>query len=310
MWNPAGADRDLAQASLDLRAGRFHEARAVIAATRADFELRANRSLVLGSVAADLDVVERWIAEEPSNPDALLVYARTAVARALRAADAGDERAGDLTALAQRACLVSADADPKDPTPWAGLLALARLGCARLPGPDGVSALGPWDLLGEACARQPMHREAHHRMLACFYVRHGGEQGAMWEVARWIAVNSPADCSLQLLPLSAYIEHYRELRDDPAQGQAVARQWSDQHALFTALHVFEGWFRTVQREPLVPVADLSVLAHALYMGDRFWEAGTVFRAMGRYASTHPWSLFGDPAVELIRARRRCQVRAP
>lgn len=310
MWNPAGADRDLAQAAVDLRAGRLHEARDLIAATRTDFGLRAQRSLVLASVAADLDVAERWIAEEPSNPDALLVYARTAVARALRAADSGDERVDDLTALAQRACLVSADADPKDPTPWAGLLALARLGYSRLRGPDGVAAQGPWDLLSEASARQPMHREAHHRMLACFYVRNGGDHDAMWEVARWMSLNSPADCSLQLLPLCAYVEHYRELRDDPVRGPDVARQWMDQHAQFTAMHVYEGWFRTVQRDPLVPVADFSVLAHALYMGDRFWEAGTVFRAMGRYASTHPWSLFGDPATQLTRARRRCQVRSP
>lgn len=307
VWNPAGADRDLAQAALDLRAGRYHEARDLFAATRADFELRAQRSLVLASVAAGLDVAERWIAEEPSNPDALLLYARTAVARALRAADARDERAEDLAALARRACLVCADADPKDPTPWSGLLALARLGHSRMPGPEGVAARGPWDLLGEARTRDPLNREAHHRMLACFYARHGGGHGAMWEVARWIAVGSPADCSLQLLPLNAYVEHYRDLRDDPARGPGAVLQWTEQHALFTATHVFEGWFHRVRREPLVPVADFSVLAHALYMGGRFPEAGTVFGAMGPYAATYPWSLFGEPVKELTRARQRCRV---
>lgn len=307
VWNPAGADRDLAQAALDLRAGRFHEARDLIAATRSDFELRAQRSLVLASVAAGLDVAERWIAEEPSNPDALLLYARTAVARALRAADAGDERADALAALAQRACLVCADADPKDPTPWAALLALARLGHARMPGPDGVAAQGPWDLLGEARARHPLGREAHHRMLACFYARHGGGHDAMWEVARWIALGSPSDCALQLLPLTAYVEHYRDLRDDPVRGPGAVRQWTERHALFSAMHVFEGWFRRVRHDPLVPVADFSVLAHALYMGGRLREAGTVFSAMGRYAATYPWSIFGDPVRELTRARLRCRV---
>ena len=310
VWNPAGADRDLAQVCLDLRAGRFHEARALIAATRSDYDLRANRSLVLASVAAGLDVAERWLAEEPSNPDTLLIYARTAVARALRSADAGDERAGDLAALAQRACLVAADADPGDPTPWTGLLALARLGHAKVPGPEGVMAEGPWDLLGEARARDPYNREAHHRMLACFFARHGGSHDAMWEAARWVSLNSPSDCALQILPLTAYIEHYRALRDDPARGPFADRQWTDQHALFTSMHVFEGWFRTVENAPLVPVADFSVLAHALYMGDRHWEAAKVFRAMGPYASTHPWSLFGDPAEQLTRARQRCRVRAP
>ena len=310
MWNPAGADLDLAQAALDLRAGRFHEARDLIAATRTDFEARAHRSLVLASVAAGLDVAERWIAEEPSNPDALLIYARTAVARALRAADAGDERAEDLVALARRACLVCADADPKDPTPWAGLLALARLGHSKIPGPEGVTARGPWDLLGEVRARHPLNREAHHRMLTCFYVRYGGSHDTMWEVARWIALGSPSDCSLQLLPLNAYVEQYRDLRDDPVRGPAIGRQWTEQHAQFTAMHVYEGWFRRVQDEAMVPVADFSVLAHALYMGGRLWEAATVLRAMGPYATTHPWSLFGEPVKELTRARQRCRVRAP
>lgn len=310
VWNPAGADRDLAQVAQDLRAGHYHEARALIAATRNDYELRAHRSLVLASVAAGFDVAERWIAEEPSNPDALLVYARTAVARALRAADVGDERAGDLAALAQRACLVSADADPKDPTPWAGLLALARLGHARVPGPEGVTAEGPWDLLGEVRLRDPLNREAHHRLLACFFARYGGSHDAMWEAARWVSLNTPSDCSLQILPLVAYVEHYRGLRGDPVRGQFADRQWTDQHALFTSMHVFDGWFRKAEHERIVPVADFSVLAHALYMGDRHWEAAKVFRAMGPYASTHPWSLFGDPAEQLSRARQRCRVRAP
>lgn len=310
MWNPAGADRDLAQAALDLRAGHFHEARDLIAGTRTDYELRGRRSLVLASVTAGLDVAERWIAEEPSNPDALLIYARTAVARALRAADSGDGRAEDLAALARRACLVCADVDPKDPTPWTGLLALARLGHSKMSGPEGVTAHGPWDLLGEVRARHPLNREAHHRMLACFYSRYGGSRDTMWEVARWIALGSPSDCALQLLPLNAYVEQYRDLHDDPVRGPGIGQQWTEQHALFTAMRVYEGWFHRAQDDAMVPVADFSVLAHALYMGGRLWEAGTVLRAMGPYAATHPWSLFGDPVKELTRARQRCRVRAP
>lgn len=310
VWNPAGADRALAQVALDLKAGRFHEARALIAATREDFELRAQRTLVLASVAAGMDVAELWLAEEPANTDALLMYARTAVARALRAADADDAHAGDLAALAQRACLVSADADPADPTPWAGLLALARLGHAKVPGPEGVLAEGPWDLLVEVRSRDPLNREAHHRMLSCFFTRNGGSADAMWEAARWMSLHSPSDCALQMLPLTAYVEHYRDLRTDPVRGQGADRQWTDQHALFTSMHVFDGWFRAVEQDPMVPVPDFSVLAHALYAGERTWEAAKVFRAMGPYASTHPWSLFGDPAEQLTRARQRCRVRSP
>lgn len=310
IWDPAGADRVLAQACLGLRAGRYHEARDVLHATRKDHDLRAHRSLVLGSVAAGLDVAERWVSEEPANPDAMLLYARTAVARALRLADAADARACDLAALARRACLVAADADPGDPTPWAGLLALARLGHTRVPGPPGLQAQGPWDLMAEATNRDPLNREAHHRLLACFFARYGGSNDAMWEVARWIGLQTPYESALQILPLSAYAEAYRSHRGDPDRGAQAARQWLDSHAVFTAVHVFDNWFRKAADDPLPPIADFSVLAHALYKGERYWEAAQVFRAMGPYANTHPWSLFGDPAEQLTLARTQCRVRSP
>jgi hypothetical protein len=85
VWNPAGSDEQLALACKDLEAGRFAVASEALNACRSQFETRSRRSALLASVAARVDAVDHWVAEEPSNPDALLLAARTAVVHARRA---------------------------------------------------------------------------------------------------------------------------------------------------------------------------------------------------------------------------------
>ncbi|HEV2637229.1 MAG TPA: hypothetical protein VGX23_18895 [Actinocrinis sp.] len=250
---------------------------------------------------------------EEGTVDGLLWYARVAVVRALRAADGGDERAQDLTALAARACVAAADAAPGDPTPWTAMLALARLGHSAVPGPEGVDAKGPWDLAEQAQRRDPWNREAHLRLLACFYPRHGGSGAAMWEVADWASRTAPENSAVRLLPLWAYAEHYRSRSG--AQAVNADRQWSTEFAEYRAMNLYDGWFLPTQRsayyQQYVPVADYSLLAHALYAhGRRRREASVVLHAMGPYASSYPWSLFGDPAQQLVRARATCGLIPP
>jgi hypothetical protein len=126
VWDPAGADEQLAAACRDLEAGRYGLARETLAATREDFATRAQRSMVMASVAAagEGEVARHWLGEAPDDPDAVLLWARTAVVLALRS-----DRAQQAWAqLAVRACGEAVAAFPEDPTPWVALLALARLG--------------------------------------------------------------------------------------------------------------------------------------------------------------------------------------
>lgn len=303
VWDPVADDRELAQACLSLRGGRFFEARAVLAATRRDFGLRAHRSLVLASVAADSDVIERWLAEEP-DPDAILLSARTAMVRALRAADVGDERTTDLAALARAGCLRAADALPADPTPWAALLAMSRLERHGYPGPEGIEdVLGPWEVMRELWERDPFHREGHHRLLAYYFTRFGGSHAAMWEVAWWVRARAPSGSELQLLPLVAQAEHYRSRAARP--GTSAALDWDTQEAKIQALAVYDDWFPHRDKHTrFTPVLDLSYLGHALCAGGMHIEARPVLEAMGPYAAAMPWSLFGEPAEHLSRARRQ------
>ncbi|MGN9756851.1 hypothetical protein [Streptomyces sp. SD31] len=305
VWHPAADDRLLASVCVDVRAGRYLSARDALAETHGDFALRAHRSLVLASEAADSDLVERWLAEEP-GPEAALLWARVAVLRALRAADARDSRAEALERIALAACERAATADPADPTPWVAKLAMARLHRLRDQAPRGLLTAppGPWRLFAHILSLDPWHREAHHRFLACFFTRHGGSGTAAWDVAAFLGQRAPDDSPLRLLPLVALVASY-----DPTQLLAD-RVWEQPQWRSTALAIHRDWLPTVAEYRFTPVLDLAYLAHALVMARREEEARPVFAAMGPYASRMPWSVFGDPAEQLSRARRACGLPVP
>jgi hypothetical protein len=305
VWHPAADDRRLARACVDVRAGRYRSAHEVLAETRERFALRAHRSLVLASEAADSDLAERWLAEEP-GPDAALLWARVAMLRALSAADRGDQRAGALLRIARAACDRAARALPGDPTPWTALLALARLERADDPAPEGLLTAppGPWRLFAHVLRMDPLHREAHHRFLAYYFERHGGTAGARWDVASFLSHRAPAHSALRLLPLVVLVEDH----DDRAP--LSRRSWDQPQWRNAALGVYHNWFPLAAGAPHTPVLDLSYLAHALIMVRCEFEAREVLTALGPYASRMPWSAFGDPEEQLTKARRACGLPVP
>lgn len=305
VWHPAADDRVLARVCVDVRAGRYRSAREALAETRDDFGLRAHRSLVVASEAAGSDLVERWLAEEPS-PEAALTWARVAVLRAVRAADGHDERAEALERIALTACERAAAMAPDDPTPWVAKLAMARLHRLRDPAPGGLLTAppGPWRLFAHILTLDPWHREAHHRFLSCFFTRHGGSVNGAWDVAAFLSHRAPTDSPLRLLPLVALVESY-----NPTQLLAD-HVWEQPQWRSAALAIYRNWLPTVASYRFTPVLDLAYLAHALVMAECGFEARAVFTAMGPYASRMPWSVFGEPAEQLSRARRTCGLPVP
>ena len=307
VWDPAGADRILAQAVSELRAQRPGPARAALRECRRDYPLRAHRSLVLASAAADTDAAESWLEEEPLGSDAKLLYARVTMVRALHSRQIGDGREPDLALIAWRAAILAIEAAPWDPTPWAGLIALARHRpdvpagqYGRLPPPEGLDAQGPWDLLAEAHARQPWHRESYHRMLHYFYPRYGGDADSLWQVASWAETASPPDSDAQLLPLAAKAE----------QSNAGGAFLAQEYAVHNAQRIYTYWFPGIAKLSFPPIADLSLLAHSLERGGRVADAGAVLEFMSPYASPYPWSIDGDPATVLAGVYARCMISPP
>ncbi|MFI2262643.1 hypothetical protein [Streptomyces tubercidicus] len=305
VWSPAADDRALARACMDVRAGRYLSAHEVLREARKEFEVRAHRSLVLASVAADSDLAERWLAEEP-GPDAALLWARVAMLRALRMADAGDRRQGALARIARSACERAAKLLPEDPTPWVAQLALMRLDRPQDPAPQGLLTAppGPWYLFAHILRLDAWHREAHHRFLSFFFTRYGGSSSASWDVAAFLSQRAPAASPLRLLPLVALVEDYNP------SALLADQTWEQPQWISAALSIYHNWFPQVAGYRFTPVLDLAYLAHALLMAKREFEAREVFSAMGPYASRMPWSAFGDPEEQLTKARRSCGLPVP
>ncbi|MGW1890034.1 hypothetical protein ACWCP6_07145 [Streptomyces sp. NPDC002004] len=308
VWHPAADDRELAGACVDVRAGRYFSAHEVLRQARTDFGVRAHRSLVLASEAADSDLAERWLEEEP-GPESALLWARVAALRTLRAADTHDDRLVTLDRIALAACDRAANLAPHDPTPWVTRLALARLERPRDPAPRGLLTAppGPWKLFSHILRLDPWNREAHHRFQSFYFARYGGSVNAAWDVAAFLAQRAPSSSPLRLLPLVALVESH-----NPASPLA-GRIWEETQWRSTALGTYQNWLPHVQDRrfhPFTPVLDLAYLAHALFMADCAFEARAVFMAMGPYASRMPWSVFGDPEEQLSKARRACGLPVP
>ncbi|MEU5403938.1 hypothetical protein ABZ348_32180 [Streptomyces sp. NPDC005963] len=305
VWHPAADDHQLARACIDVRAGRYLGAQEALREARGDFEVRAHRSLVLASEAADSDLAERWLAEEP-GPESSLLWARVAMLRALRSADEGGPHTEALVDIANAAAERAARLLPKDPTPWVAQLAVTRIRRPMDRAPLGLLTAppGPWQLFARILRLDPWNREAHHRFLAFFFTRYGGTASARWDVAAFLSNRAPLNSSVRLLPLVALAEEY-----DP-NSLLAHHAWRQPQCVATAAAGYTHWFPRLGDYPFTPVLDLSYLAHALYLGRREFEAREVLAAMGPFAARMPWSVFGSPEDQLSRARRACGLPVP
>jgi hypothetical protein len=161
----------------------------------------------------------------------------------------------------------------------------------------------------EVWARDPLGREGYRWMLECLPVRDAHQ------FATLVALGTPRSAATQLLPLAAHLAEYRWLA---ARGPAATVEgspsavWASRALRSACLEVYESWFASVRRsdEP-VPVADCSLLAHALFqVGERHFAA-QVLEAMKPFASTFPWSVTGgDGAREFQRVTGLLKVSPP
>lgn len=241
IWGPAGRDVQLARAISDLTTGGyFGSTRELLSLVRGcdQFDRRAYCSSVLAALIARrrLPCAQQWLADEPMNPDALLLHARVLAVQAIHAYRAHAAGAGDVATCAVQACGDAARAAQSDPTPWVTLLSLGEVDpyhselrpvmgelsadslCPVPPTSRERAICGPWWLLGEIIERDPFNREAFHRLIPCcasppwaarplspelaaleFATVDDATAGA--RVAVWVADHAPDDSSLKLLRL-------------------------------------------------------------------------------------------------------------
>ncbi|MET9293485.1 hypothetical protein [Streptomyces sp. NPDC003077] len=315
VFHPAGFDAELRLVLEDLRVGRWMSTRDLLARTSTHWALRTSRSQVLAAVAAGSNVVHTWLAEEPGNPDAQMMRARVAVARALQAHGQGHHGAAELAREARRLSRLAAQHAPDDPVPWVGLLALAQLDVRReLPEHqqrpwEPMLPAGPWGLLYEIYVRDRYNREAYHRMLQFLHALPGTSPAAALDFSRWVVSWAPERSPLRVLPLYACVEHYQRRRAQQGTDPLLHRQWAREpivHDIDRAMSWFERTDPAGQS-----VLDLHHLAHALWAGERFAAAARVFTALGPHGTRLPWAYMTDDARPeaatevFLKARAQC-----
>ncbi|MFJ4921483.1 hypothetical protein [Streptomyces sp. NPDC088725] len=291
-FDPALDDEELALTRDQLAQGRWSEARTLLAATGDDWDRRGHRVVVLAQAPGAAAWAGEWLIAEPESADATTLSACATVFGVLRG-KAKEARAREICRQAVRQA-------PADPTPWLGLLILART-----LGTEEETA----QLFDEVRTRHPGHHHAHHLMAARLAERHpGAGQDPLHEVydfAAWAAEHAPPDSPLAVLPVVAHAERYRVLATsghEPAD-PAVSPHWKGRRARQVLTTAFDWWLECeTERQPRNRV-DLNFLAHAhLYQGG-IAEAAALFNRIGPHPTRAPWSYPDrDPHKAFLAAR--------
>ncbi|MER5882259.1 hypothetical protein ABT160_00350 [Streptomyces sp. NPDC001941] len=282
--------------------GAHRPARDLLAATRVDarWELRGTYAGELAGAALHAPGwLDAWLAEDPRDPDALLVKAELGVRRAWEvrtarsASKVSAERFRAFFALLEDAAPVIGEAarlNPADPVPWRVALTHA------------VGAQAPREVFDdywrEAVARSPHHYGCHAAALQYLCAKWYGSHEEMFAFAERAADEALPGSLLHALPLYAAVEH--ALAGEPPDARAAA-------AVARALELSREY------PPGDPEAAgfRNHLALLLIREERWAEALEAFRAIGPHARSQPWARLGDPRGEFLehRAGVRLQVAA-
>ncbi|MEV4974181.1 hypothetical protein [Streptomyces scopuliridis] len=291
-FDPALDDARLGAVRDQLAQGRWSEARTLLAETGDDWDRRGHRVVVLAQVSGAAAWTRDWLLAEPESADAATLLACATVVGVLR----GREK----EARARDACRDAIRRAPADPTPWLGLLLLAR----TLGTEEETS-----QLFDEVRTRHPDHHHAHHLMAARLAERHpDAGQDPLHEVydfAAWAAEHAPADSPLAILPVVAHAERYRVLA---AAGQeprdpAASAHWTGRRARQVLRAAFDWWLEWESEEHPRGRVDLNFLAHAQFHDGRFAEAAALFQRIGPHSTPAPWSYPDlDPQKAFLAAR--------
>ncbi|MCX4552030.1 hypothetical protein OG204_06665 [Streptomyces sp. NBC_01387] len=276
--DPALDDVELSEVRTQLAQGRWVRVSSLLAATADDWDRRGHRLVVLAEGSGSAAWARDWLLAEPESADAATLLACATVLRALRGKDPEDQ--------AREACRAAARMAPSDPTPWLGLLILARSRGTE----EEVSRL-----FDEVRSRHPEHHHAHHLMAARLAERHpDAGQDPLHEVydfAAWAAEQAPADSPLAVLPVVAHAERYRVLAtagsepDDPA----LSTHWTGRRARQVMKAAFDWWLEWEREDHPRNRIDLNFLAHAKFCEGRPAEAAALFHRIGEHVTAAPWS---------------------
>ncbi|MCX5379253.1 hypothetical protein [Streptomyces sp. NBC_00091] len=292
LFDPALCDTELVGVRTQFTQGRWAKARTLLVATGDDWDRRGHRVVVLAETPAATAWAREWLLAEPESADAATLLACSAVFTALRGKGTPE--------AAEEACRRAAALLPADPTPWLGLLMLAR-------------AFGTEEEFSrhfdQVRARHREHHHAHHLMVAKLAERTpAAGQDPLHEVydfAAWAAEESPADSPLAVLPVIAHAERFRVLAAarGSATSEAAAEHWTGRRARQVLRSAFDWWLEWEREDHPRNRVDLNFLAHAKLCEGRPAEAAALFHRIGGHATPAPWSYPDrDPHKAFLAAR--------
>ncbi|MEV6795905.1 hypothetical protein AB0M87_28815 [Streptomyces sp. NPDC051320] len=290
--DPALDDSELSEVRTQLAQGRWIAVSSLLTATADDWDRRGHRIVVLAEGQSSAAWARDWLLVEPESVDAATLLACATVMRALDGKDT-DDRAREL-------CRAAARLAPADPTPWLGLLILARSRGTE-------EEVG--HLFDEVRSRHPEHHHAHH-LMAARLAEHRPEAGQdplheVYDFAAWAAEQAPADSPLAVLPVVAHAERYRVLAAAGMEPSDPARSahWSGRRARQVMKTAFDWWLEWGGEDHPRNRVDLNFLAHAKYFGGRQAEAAALFQRIGAHITPAPWSYPDrDPFQAFLAAR--------
>ena len=291
-FDPALDDEPLVRARDAMALGRWGEARTLLIETGDDWDLRAHRLTVLAEAAAKAGWARDWMDTEPDSADAATLHAFATVTLACQGK-------ADVP-TAQKACLAAAEMVPADPSPWLGMLILARhsgTDAERMRAFDQVRGRHRW------------HHHAHHLMAACLAERQKGDGDdpfhEVYEFAEWAMEDGPPGSPLAVLPVVAHTERFRVLAEAGLEPKDPSRSehWTSWRARQVLNAGFSWWLEHDGRDHPRLRVDLNYLAHAKFHEGRMAEAAVLFTAIGPYATPHPWSYVGRDPRRAFRAAR-------
>jgi hypothetical protein len=274
-------DGELIAARAALAQGRWTEVRALLARTGDDWDSRGHRLVVLGEGRPAAVWAQEWLLAEPESSDAVALSASAAVFRA-----AGGRQSPES---ARETCMRAARMSPGDPTPWLGLLILARR-----TGTDDEQIRA----FDQVRGRHRGHHHAHYLMTRCLAERQKTDGDdpfhEVYEFAEWAAGEAGAQSPLAVLPLVALVERYRVLAGTGAlpADPAGLPYWTSARARTSLRGAFDWWLdRSGGNHPRLAL-DLNHLAFAKFHAGDTVAAAALFNRIGPQATRVPWS-YGD-----------------
>ncbi|HMI93341.1 MAG TPA: hypothetical protein VK509_18345 [Polyangiales bacterium] len=214
LYDAASAQGDLRQLSARLISGRGNW---------------DERGRLIEAIAPRLhrSTLDAWCSNEASSQLPFLLRGAQGIAWAWEARGSGqaDEVSAQAFALfQQRLKLAETDLqraaalDPKDPTPWALLIWIAR-GLEQ-----SINHTG--DLYREACERDAQNAIAHRHMLTMLSAKWHGSHDAMLDFARAAAQIAPEGSDMPALVLRAHVERWfysSMIEDNDAEADAYLK---------------------------------------------------------------------------------------